>query len=77
MIALFQDPLWAWCDGEHVAVFGIRHAEGSDDALVVTAEGKLEFRDLADIVTEWRWSEQQDRWVDDTPKGNDDDTESD
>ena len=80
MIALFSDPIWAWCGGEHVAVFGIRtsaNVGGPDDALVVTAEGKLEYRPLDSIQTEWRWDEKADRWVDDTPKGNDDDTESD
>lgn len=73
MIALFSDVLWAWCDGEHVVVFGIRtHADGPDDALVVTAEGKMEYRALSDIQTEWRYDDKR-GWVDDAPKGDDDD----
>lgn len=75
MIALLSEPLAAWYNGENVVLYGIRSGDGPEDALVVTAEGKIEFRPLADLQTEWFYDPKRRKWSDVTPAASEDDDE--
>ena len=69
MIALFPEPIKAWCNGKRVILLGIRSVStdlgiASNDGLCNMEDGHLEFWPVSDIVTEWHWIEKTKKWED-------------
>ena len=65
MIALFAEPIKAWCNGQRVILLGVRGVHDDvDSGLVNTEDGHLEYWPLHEIVTEWHFDPKKNAWQD-------------